>query len=125
VTVSLDGENFAESPAVFTWYDGHCTVCEIDGTCGDNPDSCTVDGTCYLAGDVSDENLCRRCVPEKSSTEWSWSYVDHDVCGPVFPRTTYSARIVGSAEENEVITSVNAVNDLVCDDTQNQITYTL
>lgn len=125
VSVTMDGENWSESQEhVYTWYDGICQVCDADG-CGPNPESCTIGGKCLRDGTPNEDNICQECDPSASIDSWTWTYQHHEECGPAFPSGTPTVTIVGSADANEVIYTVNAQNDKVAADTNNQLTYTL
>ncbi|EGD72656.1 hypothetical protein PTSG_04390 [Salpingoeca rosetta] len=125
VQVTVDGDNWSESQEfVFTWYDGVCQVCNAHG-CGPNPESCTIDGTCYHNTAPNSDNICQQCDPSTSVTEWTWTYQNHEECGPSFPKGTPTVTVVGGAEAGDVIYTVDASNSKVAADTSNVITYSL
>ncbi|EGD75710.1 hypothetical protein PTSG_07827 [Salpingoeca rosetta] len=126
IEVSMDGENWSEPSASFTWYDSVCQVCTAHG-CEPNADACTIDGVCYLASqtNAADENICQTCQPAVSSSDWSFDYTNGAECGPKFTSTMYTGRIVGSASQGDELVTVDAMNPLVAGDASNTVTYSI
>lgn len=125
VALTTDGTTFGASSGTFTWYDAVCNVCNRTVGCIPNPESCTIDDACYLRTQPRLDNICLQCLPEISTSSWSYAYKDYTECGPKFPGSALSTQIVGSAEANQVIYSLNAANALVSSDPNYKITYSL
>jgi hypothetical protein len=129
IEISNDGVTFSNNDVSVTFYDSACQVCDHTGSCGDNPESCTIgetNPTCYLAGTrrPGSGNECQFCKPAESTSSWTFDFTNAHLCGPVFEQDPYS-RIVHDeiAAGGELIT-VKASNPRTTDDIH-KITYTL
>ena len=124
LTVSNDGTTWSAADRFyFLFYDATCQRCNERGECGINNETCTVgtgdDAQCFLAhmGATGDDaNPCQRCEPAVSNTRLAFSY-SHRLCRPQFTETIYQHEILGSAQANDVMLTVDAeANGLVNDD---------
>ena len=123
LTVSNDASIWSVGRFNFLFYDATCQSCDERGRCGPNNETCTVgtsdDALCYLAGARATgdgANPCQRCTPTVSNNRLAFSY-SHRLCRPQFARTLYEHEILGSAQENDIVLTVDATaNGLVNDD---------
>jgi hypothetical protein len=127
--VSNDFENQNEWSNIvpFIFYNGVCWSCNgKTGLCGPNQDSCRINDVCYHAGHINaPDNVCQVCDPAKSSNEWSYSYTNTHLCGPVFDKQTYDYTIYCEALENTPLVTVHAVNSEALRDPTYRITYSI
>ena len=124
ITVSNDASIWSAADRFhFLFYDATCQSCNARGECGINNETCTVgtgdDATCYLAGARATgdgANPCQRCMPSVSNTRLSFSYSNR-LCRPQFVDNLYEHEILGSAQENDIVLTVDATaNGLVNND---------
>lgn len=89
VQVSMGGGS--KSKAVnFCYHNSECIVCKADGTFTIKNDTCSIDDTCFQAGDKPESfGTCRECVPDFNQGDWKYSYEDSE-CGPTLLEKTYA-----------------------------------
>jgi len=130
ITVTMDGVTWSNA-LQYTWYDATCQVCDPKtAECKPNPDSCTIDGKCYLGSQISKENPCHECDARKNPTEWTYDYRNHLECGPRFVTPNVETRIGADStivKAGDVFLTLDAANPLVAADPAKggAVTYTI
>lgn len=123
VSIQTDVNIVSKSVTNFTFYDATCNLCN-SSTCVTNPTSCNINGKCYLHTQIgSNDNVCLKCLSDKSITSFSYDYTSSSDCGPKFEQTFMNARIVGSSTKGQVFFVISAKNPLVMNDPLNKIVY--
>ncbi|EDQ86473.1 uncharacterized protein MONBRDRAFT_38365 [Monosiga brevicollis MX1] len=125
ISVSTTDSIVSEASLPFTFYDGVCSACANATTCAPNPDSCSIDGVCVLEGTHEASNVCRVCVPEQSTTSWSYDYTHAADCGPDFKQDSYSTTLSGSYEAGDTIFTFDADNANLQDDPNYNLEFTM
>jgi len=106
---------YSEEAMIFTFFDSQCTLCDEDAKCTPNPNTCQVEVNgelqCFRNGDsdprvyseLGDQtNPCLECVPSKSTTDFSYNFVEEE-CKPKFDKVpVYEAIIRGKLEKGAV-----------------------
>eukprot|EP00051_Salpingoeca_urceolata_P026379 m.477082 g.477082 ORF g.477082 m.477082 type:complete len:1945 (-) comp20750_c0_seq1:513-6347(-) len=132
VSVTNEGTMFSNS-LKFTYYNSHCDICDEQGSCSPNPESCTIetdDGPqCFVHGMLHPDHTvqCKACTAA-SSTEWSFVYDNAHICGPEFQLSQYTSAVTGSAEVGDVLEvspAMDASNPIVASDATNKVTYAM
>jgi len=124
LAISVDNKTWSSTNLNYTYYDGVCQVCNKT-TCGINPNSCTINGVCYLGSQLASENICKICNPSVSTTTWTYTYNSPLDCGPQVPPQIGYANIVGNNSAGNVFFKINATNPLTINDPNNKLTYKL
>lgn len=127
LSISLNNGTTWSNSLSYTWYDNICQVCYANSTyhkCTVNPNSCTISDTCYINGQASINNICLRCVPSASSTNWTYVY-NSDLCAPHFSTQSYTASIVDIIKKGTRIYTVDARNPLHINDMNYVIKYSI
>ncbi|XP_071946727.1 uncharacterized protein [Antedon mediterranea] len=71
ISISNDGELKSEEMAILIVYDSVCQACNAsEGECYLKNNSCNIDGHCYAAFDVNEEDCCLQCLPDLSVDSW-------------------------------------------------------
>ncbi len=132
-TVNLQVSNDYENPnewsnvVPFIFYNGVCWSCNATTRmCGPNQASCRINDVCYHADHVNaPDNVCQVCDPAKSSTEWTYSYANTHLCGPVFEKQTYDYTIYCEALKDTPLITVHAVNTEAARDPNYRVVYSI
>lgn len=121
ITISNDGTLYSQTTLNFTFYNGICQVCtpkrvtvnlvtSTQVVCAPNPGSCTIGGTCHLAGSPSPTNPCMVCNTAVSSSAFSYAYTNLASCSQKFTLPVYSQAIYGFANRSTPVLTVQAAN---------------
>ena len=116
-----NSEHVDWSPAArpFTFYNSRCQSCTEGDTqtCSAKADTCKIDNKCYQKGttnpgdDSTPGNQCQACVPELSTSAWSYTAAFHnDLCKPFFTQQTYDRLLVCNVSKGTVIVQPSASN---------------
>lgn len=123
VSVQTELNVVSKSVTNFTFYDASCILCN-SSSCVTNPKSCNVNGKCYIDTQISStDNVCLKCLSEKSITSFSYDYTSSIDCGPKFEQNFMNARIVGSSSKGQVFFAMSAKNPLLMNDPLNKLAY--
>ena len=127
VTNDYTNENEWSNIVPFIFYNGACWSCNASRqTCGPNPNSCRINDVCYLQNHVNaPDNTCQVCDPTKSSSSWSYSYTNHQLCSPFFEQRTYDHTIYCEALKDTPLITVRALNSRASNDPNYRITYSI
>eukprot|EP00112_Aurelia_sp_Birch-Aquarium-sp1_P007564 Seg1825.1 transcript_id=Seg1825.1/GoldUCD/mRNA.D3Y31 product="Protein cornichon 1" protein_id=Seg1825.1/GoldUCD/D3Y31 len=69
IKVSNDGLKRSETSLPYSVYDSRCIKCE-DGTCTQKINTCMVNGYCYRKDETDPDDVCKKCMPSKSNSEF-------------------------------------------------------
>jgi hypothetical protein len=127
VTNDYMNENEWSNVVPFIFYNGACWSCNASTQrCGPNPNSCRINDVCYLKDHVNiPDNACQICDPTKNTLEWTYSYTNGHLCGPLFGQKTYDYTIYCEAKKDTQLITVHATNGRVANDPLYRITYSI
>jgi hypothetical protein len=127
ITNDITNPNEWSNIVPFIFYNGACWACNTSiQKCNPNPDSCRINNVCYHKDHVNaPDNVCQICDPTKNALDWTYSYTNAHLCGPVFDKQTYDYTIYCEAAKDAPLVTVHAVNTEAANDQSYRITYSI
>lgn len=127
VTNDYTDENEWSNIVPFIFYNGACWSCNATSQkCGPNPNSCRINNVCYHRAHVNaPDNACQICDPTNNPFNWSYSYINQQMCSPFFQQRTYDYTIYCEALKDTPLITVLASNSRTVNDSSYNITYSI